>query len=93
MILLINTYGVSVFRGNSDIIFYIIEIRSEKRHCFAVFNSIDGVLDLLSKEREGIDLRYDPKFGFSRNLYELYKNTKYGFFSKLENRQVYIGGC
>ena len=90
-----NKYGYAVYKQNNyNLPLHIVEIRSTMLVSFAVFNNARDAKNHIQKEKEhlklyGIDLQYDSDFVNSQKLLNLYQNEKYGYFSNIENRQIY----
>lgn len=88
----INTYGVTVLANKNGILFYVCEIFHRIYTGYAVFSSLENMIQYINKEQVRLlpygKLEYDPNHVFSNTLTNAYVNMEHPF-SSVKNRQVY----
>jgi hypothetical protein len=84
-----NEYGYMV-ATNGNIPLHIVEIRHPLFVGFSVFNNAKDAKDYITTEKKTLDITYNPGFRFSNGLVREYTNRNRVFFSKLENKQIYV---
>lgn len=84
-----NEYGYVVV-SNGNIPLHIVEIRHPLLVGFNVFSNAKDANEYISTMKCVLDIKYNPNFKFSEGLVREYTNGNRVFFSKLENRQVYV---
>ena len=80
---------------NGVIPLHIVEIHHKYLASFAVFNTAKHAIGYIINEKKraeryGITIEYDPDMEVSQLLLKTYLTTNGQFFTKLNNKQVYI---
>ena len=87
-----RTYGYAVFKSPYvRMPFHIVEIHHELLVAFSVFSRAEDAKQYILYEKDKLEgLKYNPDFEFCEPLLQCYLQEDSGFFSKVDNRQMYI---